>query len=93
MQNKPPIAVVGMAGIFPGAVDLDTFWQNLVQKKSTAAPVPADRWIIPPEAARKDDYTPDKAVSIRACLADPPFLNSTGLHIDPALLEELDPLY
>lgn len=38
------IAVVGMAGRFPGADDLETFWQNLVAGVDAVREVPADRW-------------------------------------------------
>jgi acyl transferase domain-containing protein len=29
MKTMEPIAVIGMAGRFPGARDLDQFWRNL----------------------------------------------------------------
>jgi acyl transferase domain-containing protein/phosphopantetheinyl transferase (holo-ACP synthase) len=38
-----PIAVVGMAGIFPGAPDLATFWDNLVSGVDAVTDVPPDR--------------------------------------------------
>ena len=38
-----PIAVVGMAGIFPGAPDLATFWDNLVAGVDAVSDVPPDR--------------------------------------------------
>lgn len=37
------IAIIGMSCIFPGAADLDTFWQNIIQKKDAIQNVPADR--------------------------------------------------
>jgi len=38
------VAIIGMACIFPGAPDLDTFWQNIVSKFDAITDVPADRW-------------------------------------------------
>ena len=38
------IAVVAMAGRFPGAPDLQTFWQQLEQGRDAFVPVPRDRW-------------------------------------------------
>ncbi|MEQ1504832.1 MAG: beta-ketoacyl synthase N-terminal-like domain-containing protein, partial [Myxococcota bacterium] len=38
------IAIVGMAGIFPGAPDLSTFWSNVVSGRDAVGPVPEDRW-------------------------------------------------
>ncbi|MFJ6016728.1 SDR family NAD(P)-dependent oxidoreductase [Streptomyces sp. NPDC092952] len=38
------IAVVGMAGMFPGAADLSEFWANVLSGKDCVTEVPADRW-------------------------------------------------
>jgi len=38
------IAVVGMSGRFPGAENLDRFWQNLAQGKSGVTEAPKNRW-------------------------------------------------
>ncbi|MCW7538524.1 SDR family NAD(P)-dependent oxidoreductase [Aquabacterium sp. A7-Y] len=38
------IAIVGISGRYPGAPDLQTFWDNLCQGRDAITPVPADRW-------------------------------------------------
>lgn len=38
------IAVVGMAGRFPGAPDTESFWKLLMERGDAIRPVPADRW-------------------------------------------------
>ncbi|MFE4290504.1 beta-ketoacyl synthase N-terminal-like domain-containing protein, partial [Streptomyces sp. NPDC056647] len=38
------IAVVGMAGMFPGAPDLADFWANILAGKDCVTEVPAHRW-------------------------------------------------
>ena len=38
------IAVIGMAGQFPGAPDLEAFWQNLKAGECSIQEVPAGRW-------------------------------------------------
>ncbi|MFE3589713.1 SDR family NAD(P)-dependent oxidoreductase [Streptomyces niveus] len=38
------VAVVGMAGMFPGAPDLADFWANILAGKDCATEVPAQRW-------------------------------------------------
>ncbi|WP_308258573.1 SDR family NAD(P)-dependent oxidoreductase [Saccharothrix obliqua] len=46
-EVRPPvdgIAVVGLAGRYPGARDLDEFWHNLVAGVTSITEVPADRW-------------------------------------------------
>ena len=92
-EKKPPIAVVGMAGLFPGASDLDTFWQNIVNKKDTTAEVPPERWIAGPDAMFHPDPMPDKAFSKRACLIQDFKFDPKGLDLDKDLLNALDPLH
>ncbi|MFP2957508.1 SDR family NAD(P)-dependent oxidoreductase, partial [Myxococcus sp. 1LA] len=41
---REPIAVIGMAGRFPSADDLDVFWENLVSGKDCIREVPSSRW-------------------------------------------------
>ncbi|WP_067339080.1 non-ribosomal peptide synthetase [Stappia indica] len=38
------IAIIGMSGIFPGAPDVASFWQNLVEGRDSISEVPAERW-------------------------------------------------
>jgi len=38
------IAVIGMAGRFPGAADIEGFWDNLKAGKDSIVEIPADRW-------------------------------------------------
>jgi phthiocerol/phenolphthiocerol synthesis type-I polyketide synthase C len=39
-----PVAVVGMAGRFPGATDVDGFWRLMTNGGDGIRPVPKDRW-------------------------------------------------
>src|SRR5690606_2564459 len=38
------IAIIGMAGRYPDAPDLETFWQNLAGSKDSIIEIPASRW-------------------------------------------------
>ncbi|MEU6019353.1 SDR family NAD(P)-dependent oxidoreductase [Streptomyces sp. NPDC047515] len=38
------IAIVGLAGRFPGAADAEEFWHNLLQGRDLVTEVPAERW-------------------------------------------------
>ena len=40
------IAIIGMAGRFPGAQNLDEFWTNLSQGVDSVVEVPAERWSV-----------------------------------------------
>ncbi len=93
MKKRTPIAVVGMAGLFPGALDLNRFWQNIVNKVDSTSEVPADRWIVEPDAMYDPDYMPDKTFSKRACLIHDFKFDPEGIDLDKDLLQALDPLY
>jgi PfaB family protein len=93
MAKKTPIAVVGMAGIFPGASDLNTFWQNIVDKVDTTCEVPRSRWIAEPDFMVHPDPMPDKAFSKQACLIDDFKFDPQGIDLDKDLLKALDPLH
>ncbi len=44
MRKGIDIAVVGMAGIFPGAKDLEEYWKNIIAGKDCLSEVPDERW-------------------------------------------------
>ena len=62
--NDEPIAIVAMAGRFPGANDVETFWKNLCEGRDTVS-VFAQEELDPsiPEALRRDpNYVPARGV-------------------------------
>lgn len=95
MSDKPRIAIVGIGGVFPGAADLDAFWQNIANGVDVAREVPDERWILSKDDAFDEaKATPDRVYSKRACLIDEiPKLPASGLEIEPELVSELDPAY
>ncbi|MBX3711492.1 MAG: SDR family NAD(P)-dependent oxidoreductase [Lysobacter sp.] len=42
--HDAPIAIIGIAGRYPQADDLDAFWGNLVEGRDCIGEVPGDRW-------------------------------------------------
>ncbi len=58
----PPIAVIGLSGIFPEAENISQYWENILNEINCIKEVPPSRWSI-------DDYydpdptTPDKTYS------------------------------
>ncbi|GGC57490.1 hypothetical protein GCM10011504_39720 [Siccirubricoccus deserti] len=72
------IAVIGMAGRFPGAPDLDQFWRNLRDGVDSVAPVPASRFPIDAW------YDPDPQASNRSYCRDGGFLSG---------IEDFDPRF
>ena len=43
-KHSEPIAIVGMACIYPGSPDLETFWANILAGHDLVSEVPAARW-------------------------------------------------
>ena len=82
-----------MAGIFPGAADLDAFWDNIVNKVDAIDDIPADRWIVPLDTMVDPVPKPDKAFAKRAGLVKDFIFDPDGLNIDKDLVRELEPLY
>ncbi|MEH2062923.1 MAG: SDR family NAD(P)-dependent oxidoreductase [Nostoc sp.] len=74
------IAVIGMSGQFPGAKDLDTFWQNLIQGHDGVAEFPANYLnpdlFSPHKQAGKTDCKWGGILEQRDCF-DPLFFNIT----------------
>ncbi len=93
MKPNSPIAVVGIAGLFPGAATLEHFWNNLVNKIDSIDLVPEHRWIAPGEFMYSKTPAPDKAYSLRMGLLDSLTFDGEGTNLDPDLLKALDPLY
>ena len=93
MSDPAPIAVVGLGGVFPGALDLSTFSHNILNNIDTSREVPPERWIIPADEVYASHDTPDKARSRRACLIENFSPDLEGLDLDPSFLRQLDPLY
>lgn len=98
MKFSQPIAIVGIGGVFPGAKDLDEFWDNIAKGMSVSKEVPEGRWVL----KTKDAYSPsgihtDKANSSRACFIDrfsvSDRLDLETLEIDPLFIEKMDPVY
>jgi acyl transferase domain-containing protein/3-hydroxymyristoyl/3-hydroxydecanoyl-(acyl carrier protein) dehydratase len=93
MGFDTPIAVVGMSGLFPGALDVHTLWANILAKRDTTAEVRRERWIAAPESMVSAELQPDKAYSTRCCLLPEFEFDPRGLDLDPELAAALDPLY
>lgn len=85
------IAILGMAGQFPNADNVQAFWRNLVEGRDCVSEIPASRWPVDFYHDR-DRTAPGKTVCRRmgvlegVDLFDPLFFN-----ISPAEAEVMDP--
>jgi phthiocerol/phenolphthiocerol synthesis type-I polyketide synthase C len=87
--NQDPaqlVAVIGMAGRFPGAPDIQSFWRLLIERADPVSLVPSDRW----DATQELDpvkQVPDHAGFIdNVDQFDPAFFQ-----ISPREAEDIDP--
>ena len=93
MNPNAPIAVVGMAGLFPGASNLEDFWHNIINQISADVDVGEDRWSIDPDSMYHSGIQVDKAYSKRCCLIKDFNFDPAGINLDQSLIASLDPLY
>ncbi|MFL5327830.1 MAG: beta-ketoacyl synthase N-terminal-like domain-containing protein [Gemmataceae bacterium] len=90
--SREKIAIVGMAGLFPGAATLDDFWNNISAGVDCSQEVPSGRWSIPAD----DAYSPeigriDHVYSKRGYFLDDVPIEADGLAISQSDLVKLDP--
>jgi len=64
-QQASSFAIVGYAARFPGAADIDEFWDVLRQGRDAVSEVPEDRWDVE-EFFDPDPGAPGKVVTRRA---------------------------
>ncbi len=95
MPSKDRIAIVSVAGRFPGSgADLVRFRENVTTAADCSREVPPGRWVLPPEQCRDPRIAnPDTVYSLRGYYLDPFKPDLSGLTLDAALVEQLDPLF
>lgn len=93
MKRGRAIAIVGAAGRFPSAADLDELWAMLLEGRSASKDVPADRWPVAKERLLDPSGAPDRLLSTKGCFLEPFSVATEGFEVDPALVASLDPLH
>ena len=93
MHNVEPIAIVRMASILPGALDVASYWRNVQEGRSAVVDVPAARWAVPAQDIHNPDGAPDHTYARKGGLVQGFTLDPAGMRVDAALLADLDPLF
>ena len=89
MDNEFDIAIVGMAGKFPGAENLDEFWQNLVNGVESIARFSDQELVaagVDPALLQRQDYV--KAAPV---LKDPGLFDAVFFGFSPGEAKAMDP--
>lgn len=87
--QQTPVAIVGMASLFPQSCNLQEYWQKIVSKEDCITDVPSNRWNV-------DDYydpdptTPDKTYCKRGGFIPEIDFNPMEFGIPPNQLEVTD---
>jgi polyketide-type polyunsaturated fatty acid synthase PfaA len=84
-----PIAIVGMACIFPEARNLREFWDNVVKKRDCITDVPESRWKIA-DYYDPDPTAPDKTYSKRGGFIPDVDFDPVEFGLPPNVLEVTD---
>lgn len=85
-HKTAPIAIIGLSGRFPGAADVDAFWDNLAAGQCAISQVPADR------LAPRGFFDPNQAAGLRAgFLADIDHFDAAFFNMGRAEAEQTDP--
>src|SRR5206468_2370300 len=71
----PPVAVVGVSGIFPGSRTVAGFWRDILTGRDLFTEVPSTHWLV------EDYLDPDPTVPDKIYTARGAFLPS--IDIDP----------
>lgn len=45
-SNAEQIAIIGMACVYPGSPDLESYWANIIEGRNLITEVPAERWNV-----------------------------------------------
>ncbi len=91
-ETKPSdVAIIGMAGLFPKAGDLRTYWENILNKKNAITEVPCDRWDWR-LYFDEDRHAKDKIYSKWGGFMDDLFFDPTRYGLPPKSIESIDPM-
>jgi len=84
-----PIAIIGVAGIFPQSANIEEYWQNIFHKVDCISDVPEDRWKLE-DFYDPDPQTADKTYSKRGGFIPDIDFNPMEYGLPPNILELTD---
>ncbi|WP_437603947.1 SDR family NAD(P)-dependent oxidoreductase [Sorangium sp. So ce590] len=89
--EQDDIAVIGMAGLFAGSPDLETFWMNLLETRQLVREVPSSRW-EPALWYDADPSRPNKtSCKWGSFLDDVDAFDAPFFNVSPREAERMDP--
>jgi len=86
-----PIAIVGMACMFPKARDLRQYWENILNRVDATEDVPPERWRVE-DYFSPDRFAPDRVYSRRGGFLGRLLFDPLKWRITPASVKSIDPM-
>ena len=88
-QTRPPLAIVGVSALFPGSLDANGFWCDILAGKDLLTDVPETHW-LPEDYYDEDPSAPDKTYAKRGGFL--PKVDFDALHwgVPPSIIEATD---
>jgi len=87
--KQTPIAIIGMASIFPQARNLQEYWENIIRKVDCITDVPSSRWDVE-TYYDPDPNAPDKTYCKRGGFIPDIDFNPIEFGLPPNLIEVTD---
>ncbi len=87
--QAPPIAIIGLAGIFAGAHNAQEYWDNILNKIDSLTEVPPSRWSVE-DYYDPDPSAPDKTYCKRGGFIPDIDFNPMEFGLPPNILEVTD---
>ncbi len=89
--DQTPIAIIGLACIFPGAADMARFWGNILRRLNAITEVPAQRWSSQ-LFYNADPTVHDRVVSKWGGFIDPVPFDPLKYGVPPTSIPSIEPL-
>ncbi len=90
-EHALPVAIVGMASLFPDAPDVRQFWANVLRGRDSIREVPPERWRADLFFST-DPHDPDRVVSRWGGFLDPIPFDPLQYGIPPTSLWSIEPV-
>ncbi|MEU3354496.1 beta-ketoacyl synthase N-terminal-like domain-containing protein [Streptomyces sp. NPDC037389] len=81
-----PVAIVGIAGMFPEANDVREFWDNVVSGRDCTAEVPPAWWSLD-DHYDPDPFAPDRTYARRGAFLTPPLFDPRAFGMTPRAVD------
>ncbi|KZE65577.1 polyketide synthase, partial [Paenibacillus jamilae] len=90
-ENQEAIAIVGISGRYPGAEDVQQYWENLAQGQNSIVEIPKDRWDVDPLYDPRPAQEGKINCKWLGALKDIEYFDPLFFNISPTEAEGMDP--